>query len=46
MATRTLKVGNIIAAVFDSAIGFSEGDSSKNEYGEDIFADRGDAAIE
>ena len=38
--------GNIVAAVFDSDFGFSDGDSRRQEGGEDIYADRGDAAIE
>ena len=46
MATRRLTAGNIVAAVFDSDFGFSDGDSSGQEDGEDIYADRGDAAIE
>ena len=46
MATRRLTVGNIVAVVFDSDFGFSDGDSNRKEDGEDIYADRGDAAIE
>ena len=46
MATRRLTVGNIVAAVFDSNFSFSDGDSSRKEDGEDIYADRGDAALE
>ena len=46
MATRRLTAGNIVAAVFDSDFGFSDCDSSRQEDGEDIYADRGDAAIE
>ena len=46
MATRRLTLGNIVAVVFDSDFGFSDGDSSRKEDGEDIYADRGDAAIE
>ena len=46
MVTRRLTVGNIVAAVFDSIFGFSDGDSSRKEDGQDIYADRGDAAIE
>ena len=32
--------------IFYSDFGFSDGDSSRNEGGEDIYADRGNAAIE
>ena len=46
MATRKLTVGNIVAAVFDSNFGFSDSDSSRKKDGEDIYADRGDTAIE
>ena len=46
MATRRLTVGNIVAVVFDSNFGFSDSDSNRKEDGEDIYADRGDAAIE
>ena len=46
MATRKLTVGNIVAVVFDSNFGFSDGDSNRKEDGEDIYADRGDTAIE
>ena len=46
MATRRLTVGNVVAAVFDSNFGFSNGNSSRKEEGEDICADRVDAAIE
>ena len=46
MATRRLTVGNIVAAVFDSDFGFTDGDSSRKEDGKDIYADRGDTAIE
>ena len=46
MATRKLTVGTVVAAVFDCDFGFSDGDSSRKEDGEDIYADRSDAAIE
>ena len=39
-------VGNIVAVVFDNDFDFSDGDSNRKEDGEDIYADRGDAAIE
>ena len=45
-ASRRLTVGNIVAVVFDSDFDFCGGDSSRKEDGEDIYADRGDAAIE
>ena len=45
MATR-LMVGNIVAVVFDSDFGFSDGDSNRKKNGQDIYADRRDAAIE
>ena len=41
-----LTAGNIVAVVFDCDFGFSDGDSSKKEDREDIYADRADAAIE
>ena len=37
---------NIVAAVFDSNFGFSNGDSSRKDDRENIYADKGDAAIE
>ena len=40
MAMRRLSADNIVAAVFDSNFGFSNGDSSRQEDGEDIYADR------
>ena len=46
MAARRLTVGNIVAVVFDSDFGFSDGDSNRKEDGEDIYTDRGDAAME
>ena len=46
MGTKRLTVGNIVAAVFDGDFGFSDGDSNWKEDGEDIYADRGNAAIE
>ena len=46
MAMTRLTVGNIVAVVFDSDFGFSDGDSNRKEDGEDIYADRGDTAIE
>ena len=44
--TRKLTAGDIVAAVFDSDFGISDGDSSRHEGEEDIYADIGDAAIE
>ena len=46
MATRRLTAGNIVAAIFDKDFGFCDADSSRQEDGEDIYTDRGDAAIE
>ena len=46
MATRRLSIGDIVAVVFGSDFGFSDSDSNRKEDGEDIYADRGDAAIE
>ena len=46
VVTRRLMAGDIAAAVFDSDFGISDGVSSKQGDGEDIYADRGDAAIE
>ena len=46
MATRRLTAGNIVVAVFDSDFSFSNSDSSRQDDGEDNYADRGDAAIE
>ena len=37
---------NIVAAVIDSDFGFSDGDSSRQEDGEDNYAYRGNTAIE
>ena len=37
---------NIESAVFDFDFGFSNGDSSRQEEAEDIYANGGDAAIE
>ena len=38
--------GNIVAAVVVSDLAFSDGDSSRQEEAEDIYANGGDAAIE
>ena len=38
--------GDVVAAVFDSDFGISNGDSSGQEDGEDIYAYMGNAAIE
>ena len=46
MVTRRLTAGNIVAAVFDSDFSFSDGDSSGQLDGEDIYTDRGDTALE
>ena len=46
MATRRLTVGNIVVAVFDSDFSFTDGDSSMKEDRKDIYADRGNTAIE
>ena len=46
MATRRLTAGDVVEAVYDSDFGISDGDSSGQEDGEDIYAYMGDAAIE
>ena len=42
MATRRLTAGDVVAAVFDSDFGISDGDSSGQEDREDIYAYMGD----
>ena len=38
--------GDIVAVVFDSDFSISDSESSRQEDGEDIYADMGDTAIE
>ena len=38
--------GDVVAALFDSDFCISDGDSSRKEDGEDIYADMGNATIE
>ena len=38
--------GDVVAALFDSDFGISDGDSSRKEDEEDIYADMGNATIE
>ena len=46
MATRRLTAGDVVVAIYDNDFGISDGDSSRQEDGEDIYAYMGDAAKE